>query len=95
MIRDRKGIIEPEGVEIGLFITLEEPAREMELVATTAGFYHSPILVKEYPTIQILSTRELLEEHKKPMLPLLLMPTYSDAERIPTKKAAEQEEMFG
>lgn len=29
------------------------------------------------------------------MLPLLLMPTYQQAERIPSKKAAEQGELFG
>ena len=95
MIRDLKGTIEREKAEIGLFITLEEPSREMELEATTAGFYTSPISGKDYPRIQILTIRELLEEHKKPMLPLLLMPTYQQAERIPTKKAAEQQEMFG
>ena len=95
MIRDLKGTIEREQAEIGLFITLEEPSREMELEATTAGLYTSPISGKDYPRIQILTIRELLEEHKKPMLPLLLMPTYQQAERIPTKKAAEQQEMFG
>jgi hypothetical protein len=29
------------------------------------------------------------------MLPLLLMPTYQQAERIPAKQAAEQKELFG
>lgn len=29
------------------------------------------------------------------MLPLLLMPTYQQAERIPSKQAAEQSEWFG
>ena len=29
------------------------------------------------------------------MLPRLLMPTYQQAERIPKKKAAEQQELFG
>lgn len=29
------------------------------------------------------------------MLPLLLMPTYQQAERIPEKRAAEQQGMFG
>jgi site-specific DNA-methyltransferase (adenine-specific) len=95
MIRDLKGTIEREGAQIGLFITLEEASREMELEATTAGFYTSPISGKDYPRIQILTIRELLEEHKKPMLPLLILPTYQQAERIPAKKAAEQKELFG
>jgi hypothetical protein len=29
------------------------------------------------------------------MLPLFLMPTYQQAERIPARQAAEQEELFG
>ena len=36
-----------------------------------------------------------LEAPSKPMLPLLLMPTYQQAERIPAKQAAEQKELFG
>jgi DNA modification methylase len=95
MIRDLKGTIEREGAEIGLFITLEEPSKPMLLEASTAGVYTSPISGKDYPRIQILSIRQLLEEHAKPMLPLLLMPTYQQAERIPTKQAAEQKELFG
>jgi site-specific DNA-methyltransferase (adenine-specific) len=95
MVRDLKGTIEREKAEIGIFITLTEPTREMELEATTAGVYTSPISGKDYPRMQILSIRELLEEHKRPMLPLLLMPTYQQAERIPDKKAAEQRELFG
>ena len=95
MVRDLKGTIEREKAEIGIFITLEEPTREMELEATTAGVYTSPISGKDYPRIQILTIRELLEEHKKPMLPLLILPTYQQAERITDKKAAEQQELFG
>jgi hypothetical protein len=95
MIRDLKGTIEREGAQIGLFITLEEATREMQLEATTAGFYTSPIDGRDYPRIQILTIRELLDEHKKPILPLLILPTYQQAQRIPAKKAAEQKELFG
>jgi site-specific DNA-methyltransferase (adenine-specific) len=95
MVRDLKGTIEREKAEIGLFITLEEPTSEMQLEATTAGYYTSPIDGRDYPRIQILTIRELLEEHKKPMLPLLILSPYQQAERIATKKAAEQQEMFG
>lgn len=94
-IRDLKGTIEREKAEIGLFVTLEEPSREMELEATTAGVYTSPIDARDYPRIQILTIRELLEEGKKPMLPLLILSPYQQAERISDKKAAEQQELFG
>jgi hypothetical protein len=88
MIRDLKGTIEREGAEIGLFITLEEPSRPMLLEASTAGVYTSPILSNDYPRIQIPNIRQLVEEHAKPMPPLLLMPTHRQAERIPAKQDA-------
>ena len=49
---------------------------------------------KDYPRLQILTIRELLEEHRKPDLPLLVLPTYQRAERV-EKKVAEQGELFG
>jgi hypothetical protein len=84
-----------EGAEMGLFITLEEPSKPMLFEASTAGVYTSPISGKDYPRCQILNIRQLLEEHAKPMLPLLLMPTYQQAELIHAKQAAEQKELFG
>jgi site-specific DNA-methyltransferase (adenine-specific) len=95
MVRDLKGTIEREKAEIGVFITLEEPSSEMKLEATTAGVYTSPIDGRDYPRIQILTIAELLEEGKKPMLPLLILSPYQQAERIASKKAAEQQELFG
>ena len=90
-----EGTIEFEKAEIGVFITLEEPSSEMKLEATTAGVYTSPIDGRDYPRIQILTIAELLEEGKKPTLPLLILSPYQQAERIPAKKAAEQGELFG
>jgi site-specific DNA-methyltransferase (adenine-specific) len=95
MVRDLKGTLERENAAIGLFITLDEPTREMRLEADTAGLFHSELWKRDYPRIQILSIRELLEEGKRPLLPPFFMPTYQEAERIPTKQAAEQAELFG
>ena len=95
MIRDLMATLERDKAEIGVFITLEEPSSEMELEATTAGVYTSPIDGRDYLRIQILTIAELLEEGKKPMLPLLILSPYQQAERIPDKKAAEQQELFG
>ncbi len=95
MVRDLKGTLEREKGSLGLFITLEEPSREMRLEADTAGLFHSELWKRDYPRIQILSIRELLEEGKKPHLPPFVMSSYQEAERIPTKKAAEQAELFG
>jgi site-specific DNA-methyltransferase (adenine-specific) len=93
-IRDLKGVLDREKAEIGLFVTLEEPSGPMQLEATTAGGYTSALSGRDYPRIQILTIRELLEEHRKPDLPVLVLPAYQRAERV-DKKAAEQGELFG
>lgn len=64
---------------MGIFVTLEEPTREMRLEATTAGIYR--VWERDYPKIQIVSIRELLEEGRKPDLPPLVLPAYQRAER--------------
>jgi site-specific DNA-methyltransferase (adenine-specific) len=93
-VRDLKGVLEREKAEIGLFVTLEEPSGPMQLEATTAGVYRSELSGRDYPRIQILTIRELLEEHRRPDLPVLVLPAYQRAERV-DKKAAEQGELFG
>jgi len=60
MIRDLKGTVEREGAQIGLFITLDPPTRDMVTEAASAGFYHSELWNKDYPRLQILSVEELL-----------------------------------
>jgi site-specific DNA-methyltransferase (adenine-specific) len=94
MIRDLKGVLEREKAEIGLFVTLDEPSAPMRLEAATAGVYHSELSGRDYQKIQILTIAELLEEHRRPDLPLLVLPTYQRAERV-EKKAAEQRALFG
>ena len=94
MVRDLKGTLEREKAAIGLFVTLEEPTREMRLEADTAGFYHSDLWNRDYPRLQLLSIRELLEDGVNPNLPPFVLPTYQQAQRAPAK-AAEQGELFG
>ncbi len=94
MVRDLKGVLDREKAEIGLFVTLEEPTGPMRQEATTAGVYHSELSGRDYQRIQILTVRDLLEEHRRPDLPLLVLPAYQQAERV-AKKAAEQGELFG
>ncbi len=79
-VRDLKGTVEREKAAMGIFVTLEEPTREMRLEATTAGMYR--VWERDYPKIQIVSIRELLEEGRKPSLPPLVLPTYQQAERV-------------
>src|SRR5664280_1256607 len=94
MVQQLKGAMETHGAAMGLFITLDEPTGPMKQEAAIAGTYHSELSGKDYPRLQILTIRELLEEHRKPDLPLLVLPTYQKAERV-RAKTAEQSEMFG
>ncbi len=94
MIAQLKGDMHAHGAAMGLFVTLEEPTAPMRLEAAEAGYYHSDVSGRDYPALQILTIRELLDEGKKPNLPLLVLPAYQRAERV-RAKAAEQAEMFG
>ncbi|HXN01431.1 MAG TPA: DNA methyltransferase [Candidatus Dormibacteraeota bacterium] len=93
MVRDLKGAMEAEKAVIGLFITLEEPTKEMRLTADTAGLFHSEVWNRDYPKLQILSIRELLEEGQKPQLPPFVMPTFQQAVKH-DPAAGDQQDLF-
>ncbi len=57
--RDLRGVLERESAEIGVFITLDEPTKQMRTEASSAGFYDSPVTKKRYPKIQVLTIEKL------------------------------------
>lgn len=59
-VRDLRGTVERDGAAIGVFVTLEEPTRDMTTEAVSAGYYHSPGWNQDYPRIQILTIAQLL-----------------------------------
>ena len=59
-IRDLKGTMEREKAELAAFITLEPATAEMRTEAAAAGFYHSEVMNRDYPRLQILTIEELL-----------------------------------
>jgi site-specific DNA-methyltransferase (adenine-specific) len=84
-VQQLKGAMERHGGSMGLFVTLEEPSGPMRQEAAMAGLYHSPITGKDYPRLQILTVRDLLEKGRKPDIPPLIASPYretfwSDAE---------------
>ena len=87
LIRDLVGTVEREKAAMGLFITLEEPTRDMRTEAVSAGYYHSDLWQTDYPKIQIRTVGELLEGRafEIPRHPQ----TYQPAQRI-TRPAGEQ-----
>ena len=40
---DLKGVVEREKAALGLFITLDEPTRDMRTEAASGGFFHSDL----------------------------------------------------
>ncbi len=60
-IRDLKGAMEREKAEMGIFITLEPATSEMRIEAAATGIYHSEIMNRDYPRLQILTIEELLQ----------------------------------
>jgi len=64
-IRDLNGTIEREkNAVMGVFITLEEPSKNMEIEVMEIGYYHSDSFNNDYPKIQILTIEHLLAGEK-------------------------------
>ncbi len=77
-VQKLKGAMERHGGSIGLFVTLEEPSAPMQIEATTAGLYHSDVSGQDYPRVQIITIRALIEQGRKPDLPPLLTTPYRE-----------------
>ena len=58
-IRDLHGVLQREAAAMGVFISLEEPSKDMRSEAGSAGYYHSDLWQKDYPLIQILTIEEI------------------------------------
>ncbi len=89
-----KGDMASPGAAMGLVVGRDEPTAGMKAEAAAAGVYYSEVSGKDYPAIQLLTIRELLEEGRRPQLPLLILPAYQRAERV-RARAAEQTALFG
>ncbi|HVG00103.1 MAG TPA: restriction endonuclease [Chloroflexia bacterium] len=79
-IRDLVGTVQREGAAIGVFISLEEPSKDMVTEAVKHGYYHSPGWSKDYPKIQILTIAELLKGAEIKMPPPF--GTFKEAQKV-------------
>jgi hypothetical protein len=92
-VRDLRGVIEREGAEIGVLLTMQEPTAPMRRETASAGFYESP-WGKRYPRLQILTIQELLDGKKIDYPPSRQVDrTYRKAPRV--QRAAERQLEFG
>jgi len=88
-IRDLVGTVQREKAVMGVFITLEEPSRPMIREAAEAGFYHSPGWGRDYPVIQILTIKELLDgaEIDRPPTSITFKQAQRAKEQGPTQRS--------
>ena len=69
-IRYLRGVIEREGAQMGVLITMLRPAKGMTDEALSAGFYESATRQKRYPRIQILTVEDLMRGKRVDCPPL-------------------------
>ena len=94
-IRDLVGTIEREKAAIGIFLSLEQPTKDMEKEAAAAGFYHSPGWNRDYPRIQLLTVGDLLSGAARVELPPAEFQTFKQARKVKGEDGAEQGSLFG
>ena len=81
-IRDLVGTLDRESAATGVFLTLEEPTRDMRTEAVTAGFYHSPGWNQNYPRVQILTVKALLDGTARLEMPPAEFTTFKQAQQV-------------
>lgn len=64
-IRDLQGTVTLEQAVIGIFITLEEPTKDMTKTAKAAGIYQNKFMSQSCDRIQIVTIQEILESNKR------------------------------
>lgn len=69
MVRDLAHVVAREKAEIGLFVTLAEPSKPMDVEAVKEGFYTSPATGAEFPRIQVLTIKGLLDGSERARYP--------------------------
>jgi DNA modification methylase len=70
MVRDLRGVLEREKADIGVFVCVVAPSRDMEREAAAAGIWTDPVTGEGYPRVQIFTLAELFQG-RRPRVPLL------------------------
>lgn len=91
-IRDLRGTIDRERAAMGVFVTLEDPTRDMVAEAASTGFYRSPGWNKDYPKLQIVTIEDLLSGGEIKMPPATI--TFKQAEKATPKQERRQQALF-
>ncbi len=79
-VRDLRGVVEREKAALGLFISLENPTREMRTESAAGGLFHSDLWERDYPRIQLRTIEEMLGGNGFDLPPR--QPGYQPAQRV-------------
>lgn len=66
------GTMNRENTAMAIFITLKAPTSEMPKEANACGFYQHKVMGRNYPCIQIVAIKGILEQGKRLDIPLSL-----------------------
>jgi len=88
-VRDLRGVVEREGAQIGVLLTLEPPTKQMKAEAASAGFYESPW--GKHPRLQTVTVGGLLDGTEKVDMPPVRQTnvTFKRAPRAKGKRAEQ------
>lgn len=64
-IRDLLGTITLENAKMAIFITLENPTKEMLKTAKSAGFYQNKLMPHSCDKIQIVTVQDIIENKQR------------------------------
>ena len=87
-IRDLKGVVEREKAALGLFISLEEPTRDMRQEEASGGFYYSDLWQRDFAKIQLRTIDQLLAGQPFDLPPR--QPSYQPAPRHRASEGQQQ-----
>jgi DNA modification methylase len=68
IVRDLSGTVTQQNADMGVLVTLEDPTAPMREAASRSGLYRSEVMGRQYPRVQIVTIRELLDG-RQPNLP--------------------------
>jgi DNA modification methylase len=82
-VRDLVGAVKSQNAAMGILVCLQKPTKGMFDAANHSGVYTYPVNGQAFPTVQIITVEELLDD-KQPNLPNTLLPYFQAQRRYDT-----------
>jgi len=82
-VRDLLGTVQSQNASMGIFVCMQKPTKGMLDAANHSGVYTYPVNGQRFPTVQIITVEELLND-KRPHMPNTLLPYFQAQRRYDT-----------